>query len=92
MTNSKPLKIRALPNQAIVKCLPFRHHGMMEIPGWHEPPSVEAEVISDGGGNDVEQLAPGVVVFVSRMVGEYFQFTGEKLCRVPRSALMMKQL
>ena len=75
-----------------MKFLPFRHAGDMVIPDWHEPPSIEAEVIHDGGGNEVENLTPGVVVFVSRMVGEYFEFLGEKLCRVPRTALMMKQL
>jgi hypothetical protein len=85
------LKIKALPNKAIVKFLPFRHHGVLDIPDWHEPPSIEAEMIADGGGKDCPTVKKGTIVYVSRMVGEYFHHEGEKLCMVPRDALMMME-
>lgn len=48
-------------------------------------------MIHDGGGKDCPDIPKGTVVYVSRMTGEYFHFEGEKLCMVPRDALMMKE-
>lgn len=86
------MTLRALRNQAIVKFLPYKRTGDMIIPDTCAQVSIEAEVVSDGGGNDFPTLAAGVVVYVSRMVGEYFDFRGERFCRVPRSGLMMQEV
>lgn len=83
--------MKALAGKAIVKFLPYRRDGIVEIPDSVEPPSIEAEMISDGGGKEMPEIQPGQIVFVSRMVGEYFNHDGVQYCRVPRGAVMMQR-
>lgn len=80
--------IRALPKKAIVKFLPWKHPGMIQIPDQFHAESVDAEIVSDGDG----ELPVGRRVIVSRMEGEYFEHEGTKLCTVPKDALLMERV
>lgn len=77
--------IRALPKKAIVKFLPWKHPGLIQIPATIHQESVDAEIVNDG---DFE-LPIGARVIVSRMEGEYFEHEGTTYCTVPKDALLL---
>lgn len=77
--------IRALPKKAIVKFLPWKHPGLIQIPDKIHQESVDAEIVSDGDG----ELTEGKRIIVSRMEGEYFEHEGTIYCTVPKDALLL---
>lgn len=80
------LSIKATQGYCIVWFMPYRTAaGILEIPENVKPESVEGVVIHDNSGYFLD---PGVVVGCKRE-GEYFNYQGHKLCRVPGSALVL---
>lgn len=77
--------IRSLPKKAIVKFLPWRHPGVIQIPATIHQESVDAVIVSDGDS----ELTVGRRVIVSRMEGEYFEHEGTTYCTVPKDALLL---
>ena len=81
------ITLRAIRGKAVVWFLPFRRsEGVIEIPDAHHPPSVEAIIVDDNTGYD---LQAGTKVAVSRSCeGNYFEVCGHRFCTVEKEGLL----
>jgi len=80
--------INVIGNKVLVRFREWKEEGIIHIPDKYKPQPVEADVVAVGPKAHWA-IEPGQKVLVSRMVGTYFDFDGDRVCLVPDSGIIL---